>query len=33
MKSLFVKTAGGLILAGAISAIWLIPISGENGSD
>lgn len=33
MKSLFVKTAGGLILAGAISAIWLFPISGENGSD
>ena len=33
MKSLFVKTAGGLILAGSISAIWLLPVSGKNGID
>ena len=33
MKSLFVKTAGCVILVGAISAIWLFPISGEKGFD
>ena len=33
MKSLFVKTAGCVILAGTISAIWLLPVSGKNGID
>ena len=33
MKSLLVKAAGGVILSGTISAIWLLPVSGKNGSD
>lgn len=33
MKTLFVKTAGGIILTGTICAIWLFPVTGKKASE